>query len=268
MMTFNLPETGLKDHVVIAGYGRVGTFVARLLQQLDRKFVVVDSNPERADAAREAGCPTVFGDASAEPVLEAVGVGQARLVIITIPHPVGARLVVERIRHLNPDVHVVARSATVEQIEELGRLGVYEAVQPEFEAGLELGRQALLHLGMEASEIQRFSEKVRKELYTPITGRTTDRELLLHLRRTSRIIETEWVSLPSGSALGGKTIGELGVRSKIGTSVVAIIRGGEVLPNPGPEVAFEAGDVVGVLGTPDQRSAFRVLANERETQTP
>src|SRR5919107_240598 len=62
LRTFNLPERGLRDHVVIAGYGRVGTFVARLLGRLERPFVVVDSNPGRTDDARDSGYPTVFGD--------------------------------------------------------------------------------------------------------------------------------------------------------------------------------------------------------------
>src|ERR687895_2476224 len=53
LRTFNLPERGLRDHVVIAGYGRVGTFVARLLGRLERPFVVVDSNPGRTDEARD-----------------------------------------------------------------------------------------------------------------------------------------------------------------------------------------------------------------------
>jgi K+/H+ antiporter YhaU regulatory subunit KhtT len=95
-----------------------------------------------------------------------------------------------------------------------------------------------------------------------MTDRSADEEFLLQLRRTSRMIETEWVRLPESGVLVGKTIGELGVRGKLGTSVVAIIRGEDVLPNPGPEVAFEAGDVVGTLGTPDQRAAFRKLAND------
>jgi CPA2 family monovalent cation:H+ antiporter-2 len=85
LRTFNLPDTGLQDHVVIAGYGRVGAFVARLLGRLEQPFVVVDSNPGRADEARDAGYPTVFGDAGAEPVLDAAGVRRARLVIVTIP---------------------------------------------------------------------------------------------------------------------------------------------------------------------------------------
>jgi CPA2 family monovalent cation:H+ antiporter-2 len=259
LQTFNLPEVSLREHVVIAGHGRVGTFVAQLLEHLGQRFVVVENNPERADAARDAGYPVVFGDAAAEPVLEAAGVKKARLVIVTVPDPAGARLVVECVRRINPHVRIVARAAAVNQLEELEQLGVYEAVQPEFEAGLELGRQALSRLGFEAGEIQRFSDRIRREHYAPITDRSADKEL--PLRQASRMIETEWVRLPQGSVMVGKTIGELRIRSSIGVSVVAVIRGGEVLPNPGPEITFEADDVVGTLGTPDQRAAFRALAH-------
>jgi CPA2 family monovalent cation:H+ antiporter-2 len=262
MNTFNLPSAGLEDHVVIAGHGRVGTFVARLLDNLDQSFVVIDANPERAEAAREEGFPAVFGDAAAEPVLEAAGVRKARLVILTVHDQAGARLVVERIRGIAPDVHVVARAVSQEQLEELGGLGVYEAVQPEFEAGLELGRQALSHLGVGAVEIQSISDRIRRELYAPVAGVSTDGNLLQQLDRTSRMIETEWFRLPENDPIVGETIGEVRIRSKTGASVVAIVRGDEALPNPGPEVSFEAGDVIGVLGTPDQRAAFREFVQE------
>src|ERR671916_2315292 len=107
MHTFNLPRTGLEDHVVIAGHGRVGTFVARLLDNLDQSFVVIDANPERAEAARDEGFPAVFGDAAAEPVLEAAGVGKARLVILTAHDPAGGRPVVQRGPRDAPGVHVL-----------------------------------------------------------------------------------------------------------------------------------------------------------------
>jgi CPA2 family monovalent cation:H+ antiporter-2 len=259
MSTYNLPETGLRDHVLIAGYGRVGSFVARLLARLGQPFSVVDSNPGRGDEARDSGYAVVYGDAGAGPVLEAAGVRRARLVIVTVPDPVGARLVVERARSINPNVHVVARAATVEQIEELGRLGVYEAVHPESEAGLELGRQALSHLGVAAGEVQRFADEVRRELYAPITRQGTEGDLLAQLERASRQIETQWIRLPENSSLKGRSIGELGVRTETGASVVAIVRGDLVLPSPGPETRFEPGDLVGVLGTPQQRAAFVAL---------
>ncbi|HEU4847392.1 MAG TPA: cation:proton antiporter [Rubrobacteraceae bacterium] len=259
MSTFNLPERGLRDHVVVAGYGRVGSFVTRLLARLDQPFVVVDPNPARADEARDSSYPVVYGDAGAEPVLEAAGVRRARLVIVTVPDPVGARLVVERVRSINPNVHVVARTTTVEQLEELGRLGIYEAVHPESEAGLELGRQALSHLDVPAGDIQRFADEVRRELYAPITRQGMEGDLLAQLERASRQIETEWVRLPENSSLEGRTIGDLGVRTQTGASIVAIVRDDLVLAGPGPDARFEPGDLVGVLGTRDQRAAFVAL---------
>jgi CPA2 family monovalent cation:H+ antiporter-2 len=192
-------------------------------------------------------------------VLEAAGVRRARLVIVTVPDPVGARLVVERARSINPNVHVVARTTTVEQLEELGRLGVYEAVHPESEAGLELGRQALSHLGVPAGDIQRFADEVRRELYAPITRQGREGDLLEQLERASQQIETEWVMLPENSPLKGRTIGELGVRTETGASIVAIVRDDLVLAGPGPDARFEPGDLVGVLGTQEQRTAFVAL---------
>lgn len=259
--TFNLPDTGLRDHIVIAGHGRVGTFVAQLLNRLDQEFVVIESNPARADELREEGLPTIFGDAAAEPVLEAADVAAARLVVVTMPDAAGVRLAIDRIQQINPEVHIVARSATVDQLEELGNMGVYEAVQPEFEAALELGRQALSHLGVGATEIQRFSDRVRREMYAPMSAEAVEDGLLDQLKRTSRMIETEWVRLPEDSDLTGKTIGELGLRSKIGVSVVAIIRGDDVIPNPGPDDYLKTDDMVGTLGTPSQTEEFRALAN-------
>jgi len=70
------------------------------------------------------------------------------------------------------------------------------------------------------------------------------------------------VRLAEGNEVAGKTIGELGIRTSTGASIVAVIRGEEVMPNPGPEVVLRAGDLVGVLGTQEQRAAFQTLLYE------
>jgi monovalent cation:H+ antiporter-2, CPA2 family len=277
LQTFNLPAGGLRDHAVVAGYGRVGSFVARLLDRLEKPFVVVEANPGRADQAKAAGFPTIYGDAVAVPVLEAAGIGAARLVVLTIPDALATRLAVERVRGLAPEADLLVRAESAEQLEDLGRLGVYEAVQPELEAGLELARQALARFGVSAEEAHNFADGVRRELYAPISGEGTANEggdgPLARLRQASQAIEVEWVRLPevqvpgkketeghAGRDLLGHTIGSLGVRSKTGASILAVVRGDEVIPNPGADLAFEAGDAVGVLGTPEQRAAFRAIA--------
>ncbi|HEX5915847.1 MAG TPA: cation:proton antiporter, partial [Rubrobacter sp.] len=199
LQTFNLPAGGLTDHAVVAGYGRVGSFVARLLDRLGKPFVVVEANPNRADQAKAAGFPTVYGDAVAVPVLEAAGIGGARLVVLTIPDALATRLAVERLRDLAPEADLLVRAESAGQLEDLGRLGVYEAVQPELEAGLELARQALARFGVAAEEAQTFADGVRRELYAPISGEEAARDggdsLFARLRQASQAIEVEWVRL-------------------------------------------------------------------------
>jgi CPA2 family monovalent cation:H+ antiporter-2 len=280
LQTFNLPAGGLQDHAVVAGYGRVGSFVARLLDRLEKPFVVVEANPNRADEAKAAGFPTVYGDAVAIPVLEAAGIGGARLVVLTIPDALAARLAVERVRGLAPEADLLVRAESAGQLEDLGRLGVYEAVQPELEAGLELARQALARFGVAAEEAQTFADAVRRELYAPISGEEATREggdrLFARLRQASQTIEVEWVRLqgpekgegPTGRGLLGHTIGDLGVRSETGASILAVVREDEVIPNPGASLALQAGDAVGVLGTPEQRAAFRAIAGDNADDRP
>ena len=73
---------------------------------------------------------------------------------------------------------------------------------------------------------------------------------------------------PTGRGLLGHTIGDLGVRSETGASILAVVRGDEVIPNPGADLALQAGDAVGVLGTPQQRAAFRTIAGANADDSP
>ncbi|WP_207956111.1 NAD-binding protein [Rubrobacter marinus] len=221
--------------------------------------MAIDAYPGRVDEAKNEKVPIVFGDATAEPVLEAAGVAEAQLIVLTIPEPIVARLVVERVREMNPEVRIVARSTSPEHLEDLSRLGVYEAVQPELEAGLELGRQALLRLGIGAGDVQRFSDRVRRELYAPLTSDGDGNKILYGLRRASEMIETDWIEVPEGCPLADRRIGELDIRARTGASVVAVVRDEDVSANPGPGFALAPGDLLAVLGTPEQRAAFSDL---------
>jgi len=265
MSNVDLPDFGFKDHVVVVGYGRVGAFVSRMLRCLDRPFVVVEADFERADEAREAGVSVIYGDAAAGPVLEAAGVGEARLVVLTLPDAVSTRLAAGRVRALNPQASVLARANAPDQLADLKALGVREAVQPEMEAALELGRQALLGVGVGAGEAQRYADLVRDELYAPIYAGGPDGaegELLRRLRRASESIETDWIEVPEGSALAGRTLGDLEVRKETGASIVAVVRGDEATPNPGPHFVLHAGDLLSVLGGAEERASFSRLARE------
>jgi CPA2 family monovalent cation:H+ antiporter-2 len=135
--------------------------------------------------------------------------------------------------------------------------GVYQVVQPEFEAGLEITRQALLHLHVPASEIQRFTDTVRRELYAPLYEARPDYPAIAQLQDAARLLDLTWVPLPTDSPVVGKSIRELAIRSQAGVSVISCMRNGALHLNPDAAYCFTAGDWVAVIGTAEQITTFQ-----------
>ena len=88
-------------------------------------------------------------------MLKAAGIERARLALVTVPAAVDSWAVASRIRALAPQVPLVVRTDTLEDIDPLLSLGALNVVQPEFEAALEMAREALLALGVEPEEAGR-----------------------------------------------------------------------------------------------------------------
>ncbi len=133
-------------------------------------------------------------------------------------------------------------------------------MQPESEAALEIVRQALLPLDMPSAEIIRFKDAIRRELYEPPYQLHIDVDQLRRLKRASQLLGIEWVTLPRGSSLLGKSAMQAEVRKRTGASIVTVLRGDESIVNPGPDVIFREGDVLAVLGTPTQQMSLRAVA--------
>ena len=168
LQTINLPETGLRNHVIIAGGGQTGSYVAQVLKKLGMAFVVIEFNTLQVDHFKEMAMPLVYGDAAQPLVLEAAGIENARLLIITTPSAITTRAIAELGLHSNGKLHVLARSSGRDHMKILRKIGVRGVVQPEFEAGLEITRQALLALNVSDHEIRHFTDQVRQELYAPL----------------------------------------------------------------------------------------------------
>jgi len=259
VQTVNLPKTGLHGHVVIAGGGRVGLYVAQVLQRMGLSFVIVELDFRRVEDAKAAGYSVIFGDATQSVVLEAAAVDEARLVLVTVPSVFTAQLVVDAVRLLNPSLHIVARAEGLNQMQTLHSHGVYEVVQPEFEAGLEMTRQALLHLNLPINEIHLYTDRVRQELYAPLYESHSEYTSLAQLQNVARLLDVNWVDLPGQSALVGCTLSECHIRRRTGASVVGVMRDGNFTPNPPPDHRFQAGDWLAVMGSGEQLGAFGEL---------
>ena len=250
--TINLPQTELHNHVVIAGGGRIGYYVAQVLRKINTAFIVIEMDYRRVDEIKESGLSMIYGDAAQPIVLEAAHIGHARLLLITVPTAVVTQTIIEQARLLHSDIPIVARAEGMDQMKALGELGINAVIQPEFEAGLEITRQTLLHLNIPAAEILRFTDKVRRSLYAPLYEANHEYHTLTQLQMADHLLELVWIRLPDDSPFIGKTIRELDIRSRTGVSVVGIMRDKEVFPNPDIEYGFAAGDSIAVMGNPQQ----------------
>ncbi|HOX94156.1 MAG TPA: cation:proton antiporter [Syntrophales bacterium] len=174
LQPLHFPKRDLKDHLVIAGGGRVGRYVAGILHRLGTAFLIIEWNSRRVDELKALGFPVLFGDAGQEIILEAAEVGKARLLLITTPVTLISQVIVTHAKKLNPTIEIIARAEGIEEMKGLHARGVALVVQPEFEASLEFARQALLNLDIPVEEIDRYTDEVRDELYRPIYSQTKE----------------------------------------------------------------------------------------------
>jgi K+:H+ antiporter len=123
----------LTNHVVIAGYGRVGSAVAAQLKAVGADFIAVDLDPHRIIEARAAGLPVYFGDATRPEILEAVHVERARALVVAVDNPQIALQTVALVRYIFPELKIYARAHDDDHARDLARAGA-NTVVPEMVA--------------------------------------------------------------------------------------------------------------------------------------
>ena len=165
LQAINVPDTGLANHIVIAGGGRVGRMIAEALTVLELPSVLIEIDIRRLQHARTADLAAIYGDASHVVVLEAAQVARARALLITVPTYTDVRAIVTSARRIRPDVPIIARAEGAEAVRELYGMGIEDVTSPEFEAAVEMAREALVRFDRPAEEIQRVTNSMRRAAY-------------------------------------------------------------------------------------------------------
>jgi monovalent cation:H+ antiporter-2, CPA2 family len=262
--SINFPKDALQDHVVIAGGGRIGFQIASVLDRLGTSFVIVELDQHRVEEVKAAGYPVLYGDGSHEVVQAVLAMDKAFLLVVTTPGIVVAQAIISHARKVNSQIRVVARMADPAFFDVFKRLGVQDLVYPEFEAGLEMTRQALLHLRIPVPEIEQQTEAVRRQLLAPHLAISEEYRTLGQMRAAEQHFDLQWVQLAAGNRLLGRSIGEAEIRKATGASVVGIIRAEQLLPNPDVGFRFQIGDLVAIIGSASARKSFQRFADCRQ----
>jgi CPA2 family monovalent cation:H+ antiporter-2 len=158
----------ITDHVIVAGYGRVGQVLVNILLNQGYSVLVIENSEAAIQKLRHRQIPFVYGDADAEQVLEKTHLVAAKALAIALPDPISTRLLLQRALARAPELDIIARSHTDQEIDFLTQMGAREVVQPEFEAAMELGAHLLRTLGEESDAIQRVLASIRSDRYQSV----------------------------------------------------------------------------------------------------
>lgn len=242
----------LDGHVVLCGFGRVGSAIGEALETFGVPYVAIETDPDIVTSLRARNLPAVFGDSAQRVILAAAQTDRAALVILAIPESARARLAVSRIRALNPDVPILARVHDVEWRGRLMEAGAAEVIQPEQEAASTLIRHALERLALPRDRVLAYLSRFRTAMERA-EAVAADSGTGLPLIREVRLM---------GGSPVGRPLGETRMRERFGVTLVGITRqGGEVVLQPTAETVLRAGDRLRLFGLPQQIDAMLVATD-------
>lgn len=216
--------SNMRDHVIVCGFGRVGSTAWRALTRDNVGTVVIERDPETIDHALAAGARVVEGDATRDDVLIEAGVEHASGVIAAAASASDNLVITLSVKSLHPQMSVAARAVDNETEAKLTLAGATAVVTPELVGGERLAALAI------NPDLADFIDAV---IYDP--------EIEFRVKR---------YVLPTTSAVVGRTLADLNLPANSGAMVVGIATGEEsVRTNPSPHQPFNAGDVVYGLGS-------------------
>ena len=148
--------------VIIAGFGRFGQIVGRMLFANGIRAVVLDHDPDQIEMLRKFGYTVFYGDATRLDLLAAAGAGKARLLVDAIDDADASIALVDRVRANFPHLPIVARARNVSHYFELRLRGVTVVERETFESALRAGRAALEALGVDRYRARQMADTFRR----------------------------------------------------------------------------------------------------------
>ena len=237
----------MEGHVVLCGFGRVGSAIGEALETFGVPYVAIETDPDIVKSLRARKVPAVFGDAAQRVILAAAQADRAALVILAIPENDRARQAVRRIRGFNPTVQILARVHDLAWRARLLDAGAAEVIQPEEEAASTLIRHALERLSLPRERVLAYLNRYRS---------TTERVRAQAEESAMGLPQVREISLRGGD-LVGQSLGEARMRERFGVTIVAVTRAtGETVADPTAETVLRTGDRLRLFGLPRQIDAL------------
>ncbi|MBE0604830.1 MAG: cation:proton antiporter [Deltaproteobacteria bacterium] len=240
----------VENHVIVSGYGMNGKNLARVLRSTHVPYVVVDLNDAEVREGREAGEPIFYGDVNNPEILDRLGIGRARMLVLAISDPMATRRAVAVARRANPRLVILVRTRYVADVDDLIALGANAVIPEEFETSVEIFSRVLREYHVPDHIISQQDELIRSGTYRILRERGSSRgegmlsEFESFLRQ--KVIEVFFVSPDSPCA--GRALADLPVGNGAGVVLLAVLRQDRAIVQPSPEEKLEAGDKLVLFG--------------------
>jgi len=138
--------------VIIAGIGRFGQIVNRLVRASGVKTVVLDYDMKAIQLMRRFGVKGFLGDPTRPELLKAAGIAKARVLVVALDDPKKTIMMVSQVRRMRPDLHIIARAHDRTHVFELYKAGANDIVRELFDSSLRAGRYVLENIGLSEYE--------------------------------------------------------------------------------------------------------------------
>ncbi|KIC18933.1 monovalent cation:proton antiporter-2 (CPA2) family protein [Leisingera sp. ANG-Vp] len=149
---FEPDEIDEEGPVIIAGIGRFGQIVNRLVQASGFKTVVLDHDMEAVQLMRRFGVKSFLGDPTRPELLKAAGIAKAKVFVVALDDPEGVVKMVTYVRRSYPDLHIIARAKDRNHVYELYKAGADDIVREMFDSSVRAGRYVLENAGLSEYE--------------------------------------------------------------------------------------------------------------------
>ena len=213
----------IRDHFIVCGFGRMGSFVCNEFHARGIPFVVVENIPEIQDKINQNGYYLSPGDATDEDVLMAAKIKTARGLVSTLNSDASNVYVVLTARELNPDLEIIARAGEEDAEKKLIRAGASRVISPYRIGGMRMVMGILKPTVMSFLEVAMDHKQLNVEL--------------------------EEVCVGKNSAYSGKKLVDTDIRKELNLIIIAIKKpDGRMVFNPGPNTIIEDEDLLITLG--------------------
>lgn len=159
-VTASSEPPAIEEHaqVIIAGYGRFGQIVDRLLKSHGYQTIVLDKRADLVAGMRRQGFEAYYGDASRPETLTSAGLSEAKLLVVAFHDLDATRRLIAHARSVNKTIKIVARVHGSQHVHQLYSAGADEVTRETFDSALRAGRFALESMGVHAEDARYFSE--------------------------------------------------------------------------------------------------------------